>query len=388
MLAQEVNPDILLISPYHSGSHAAWADGYAAHSQLTVQLLTLPGQLWKWRMQGAAVTLARQFNALTLHPNLILADGMLDVATFAALTRRTTADIPIALYMHENQLTYPLPEEQTAGPMRRNWGVRERAYGLINWKAMLAADRIFFNSHHHLESWFEALPRFLKHYRDYNELATAETLRHKSAVLPVGLHLQRFDTPATPRAEPPLILWNQRWEFDKNPAAFFNALYHIKAEQKTEQQPFRLAVCGENFQQEPAIFNEARHKLAPEIIHFGYATSQEYIQLLQQADVVISTAKHEFFGISILEAIYAGAMPLLPHRLSYPELIPTAHHATCLYRTQRDLQARLRWALAHPQERQAVATALHTAVAVYDWRNLAPVYDQTLQYLTASFSAR
>ncbi|MBK9052142.1 MAG: DUF3524 domain-containing protein [Chloroflexi bacterium] len=43
---------LLLISPYHSGSHKAWAEGYARHSQHEVRLLTLPGQFWKWRLQG------------------------------------------------------------------------------------------------------------------------------------------------------------------------------------------------------------------------------------------------------------------------------------------------------------------------------------------------
>lgn len=35
----------------------------------------------------------------------------------------------------------------------------------------------------------------------------------------------------------------------------------------------------------------------------------EYVALLQQADLVISTADHEFFGISILEAVAARAFP-------------------------------------------------------------------------------
>ena len=42
---------------------------------------------------------------------------------------------------------------------------------------------------------------------------------------------------------------------------------------------------------------------------------------MAQADVVVSTADHEFFGIGIVEATAAGAVPLLPRRLSYPELL-------------------------------------------------------------------
>ena len=45
--------------------------------------------------------------------------------------------------------------------------------------------------------------------------------------------------------------------------------------------------------------------------------------MLKSMDVVISTAEHEFFGIAVCEAIWAGAVPVLPRRLSYPELVTT-----------------------------------------------------------------
>ncbi len=87
---------------------------------------------------------------------------------------------------------------------------------------------------------------------------------------------------------------------------------------------------------EPVEFEAARQRLADHIVHWGYLPSRAaYINLVQQADLVISTADHEFFGVSILEAICAGAFPLLPARLSYPELVPDALHPACLYRRRR-----------------------------------------------------
>ena len=104
--------DVLLIEPYYGGSHKTWADGYKRHSQHEVTLLTLPDQFWKWRMQGGAVTLARLYQAGNYQPDVILASDMFNLATFRTLTQNLTSDIPIALYFHESQLTYPQNSRQ------------------------------------------------------------------------------------------------------------------------------------------------------------------------------------------------------------------------------------------------------------------------------------
>ena len=55
----------------------------------------------------------------------------------------------------------------------------------------------------------------------------------------------------------------------------------------------------------------------------GYIDSKrEYWEWLHKADWVLSTADHEFFGIAVVEALFAGCLPWLPERLSYRELLP------------------------------------------------------------------
>jgi glycosyltransferase involved in cell wall biosynthesis len=298
--------------------------------------------------------------------DLILATDMLDLSTFLALTRDLTHRIPAALYMHENQLTYPSrPGEK-----------RDLHYGFINYASMLAADAVLFNSTYHLESWFDELPRLLKHFPEYTELATVSDLRDRSSVLPLGVNLSAFDAHRVDKrhGEPLLILWNHRWEYDKDPDAFFRAMEALDA----RGLPFHIAVLGERFVRVPPVFEAARERLVAHLVQFGYAeTFAEYASWLWRSDVVVSTAIHEFFGAAVVEAIRCGAVPLLPNRLSYPQFIPPSWRPQCLYVTESELVERLA-AWADEPERCRAMNVTET-VARYDWSSLVPEYDRVLE---------
>jgi hypothetical protein len=72
---------------------------------------------------------------------------------------------------------------------------------------------------------------------------------------------------------------------------------------------------------------------------------------------------------------------VLPHRLTYPELVPEPYHETCLYQDFEGLLTRLRWALTHTGEAQALTAELRPAVARFDWTEMAPCYDEVLSTL-------
>jgi glycosyltransferase involved in cell wall biosynthesis len=363
---------ITLLSPYHGGSHAAWADGYRAASQHQVDILALPARFWKWRMHGGALTLARQFVERGERPEMILATDMLDLTTFLALTRQRTAGLPVALYMHENQLTYPLPADPASGPMRRQKGERDLHYAFVNLASMLAADRVYFNSAYHQDSLLAALPPFLRHFPEYNELESVATIAERSELLPVGVDLSRLDAARAPaQTEPPLILWSQRWEYDKRPERFLAAL----AVMAGEGRPFQVALCGPRAGERPGGLERAIAALGERVIYDGFAPPAEHAAWLWRATITISTAEHEFFGVSLVEALYAHTFPILPAALSYPELIPVEWHGRCLYQSWPGLLERLRWALSQPAEALACARMLATAAATYDWSRVAPAYD-------------
>jgi len=366
---------ITIAEPYCTGSHASWVHEYASHSRHTLDLLTLPGRNWKWRMHGGAVTLAARFLATAGRPDLILATDMLDLTTFLALTRKQSSGCPCALYFHENQLTYPWsPGDPDPGASR------DLHYAFINYASALAADAVLFNSGYHRDVFLGALPGFLKGFPDACEAATVPQIASKSRVLPLGVDLRRLDQhrPAGGSAAgPPLLLWNHRWEYDKDPEAFFSALYQL-ADQGVE---FRLAVLGESFGRAPAVFGEARERLAGKVVQWGYLESfAQYAGWLWRADILPVTSRQEFFGASVVQALYCGCAALLPDRLAYPEHVPARERGRLLYRGDESLADRLRVLLDRP-DRGAVS--LRSFVARYDWEQLAPVYDDFFEALAA-----
>jgi len=377
---------ILLVAPYFGGSHRAWAEGCARHSSHTVELLTLPARFWKWRMHGGAATLAELLRRRAgPRPDLVLATDMVNLPALLGLARSELAGVPAVLYCHENQLTYPLPAGEK----------RDLAYPMINWLSMLAADRVLFNSQFHQDSWFRALPNMLKHFPDCSHLPLIPGVQAKAQVMPIGVDLRALDSAAPDGAmdgaasdigssdggdSPPLILWNQRWEYDKNPAAFFRALDELAA----RDLPFRVALAGPNVRQQPEEFDAARARLGDRVVHFGRADSDTYRHLLWEADIVVSTAFHEFFGIAVVEAIYCRTFPVLPHRLAYPELLPEAARTLCLYEDFEGLVTKLAWALTHPAAARETAECLSSSVARFDWPKMAPMYDAAMSDVAAS----
>ena len=366
---------VWLVSAYHTGSHRAWAEGYARHSRRRVRLLTMEGRFWKWRMQGGAIELAAQAERLLAQgdvPDAIVSTDMVNLPAWLALVRRSLpARTPLVHYMHENQLTYPWP------PGERH----DLGYPMLNWLSQLCSDVVVFNSEFHRASWFAALPNILKHFPDYNHLDQVSAVARRARVLPVGIDAEAIAASSAASrgaTAPPLILWNQRWEYDKRPDRFFALLYRLQA----AGIPFRVAVAGENFRRQPAEFDEARARLADVTVHWGYApTRAAYTELLRASELVVSTADHEFFGVSILEAIAAGAFPLLPRRLSYPELIPEDMHAACLYDSEDELFAKAALYLAAPRRTPSSLRA-HVA-ATFGWPRVARLYDGLVEELAA-----
>ena len=321
-------------------------------------------------MHGAAVTVAKMVDESEVDHDLIVATDMLDVAAFKGLCS-SAANVPIALYMHENQLTYPFSKRDTDKLQGR-----DNHYGFINYTSCLAADRVFFNSSYHLNSFLKEVENMLARFPDHQERWTVDHLKAKSEVLSIGLDLK--DMVGAPRSERDghaVILWNHRWEHDKNPEEFFHALMELKE----EGIAFELVVLGAAFKGTPEIFEIAKYKLSDRILNWGFCESRaEYQHFLQLSDILPVTSLHDFFGISVIEAMACGVTPLLPNRLAYPEHLDEGQAANHIY-DSGEFKERVRNMII--EHNQSAKRYKNKKVEQYDWRIKAPEYDAVFRDL-------
>ena len=301
---------ILALEPYYGGSHKSFLDHLSAMSEHEWTLLTLPPRKWKWRMTHSGVTFADEVAKLAegadAVPDLIFCTDMLNLCEFKALAPARFANIPVIAYFHENQLGYPTEYSKSA----------DRYFGWVNITTALAADAVWFNSEYHLNSFLDEIGARMKKAPDYRFSDFQEKIAAKATVVPQGIR----DFPERCEVRKPgaiRILWAARWEFDKNPAEFFDAVRIVKE----VGIDFRLSVIGGKPGPKDDVFQRAKSEFHPHIVHWGYLHSaEEYEKVLLEADIAVSTAIHEFFGIGMAEAAAAGCFPLVPHRLAYPEV--------------------------------------------------------------------
>ncbi len=348
---------VLSVETFAGGSHAAFADGLVRHSRHQFTMATLPARNWRLRTRTGAFEIAHAVPDPSGFDLLFVTD-LISLSDLIALWRSTVP--PILLYHHESQPTYPFPKG------------RNPDFDLVmrDIRNALVADRVVFNSQFHRNAFLDQTAALAERLCDADGDVAAgwsADIAARSSVLYPGIEVQ----PAAARPERvPRILWNHRWEYDKRPAAFFRALAALQ----DEGVPFELVVVGENPQEEPKGFLEARERFADRIVQWGYAESvEDYRRWLAESDIVVSTAKQENFGIAVVEAMRSGCVPLLPRRLSYPELIPEELHPDLLYERDRELPALLKRWIAGP--RDACAHAVSSAMARFDWKVLAPAYD-------------
>ena len=298
-------PVIWLLSAYRADSHAAWADWLvASRPEITWRRLELPGRHFRWRIRGNPLSWLDELPTET--PDLLVASSMVDLATLRGLHPRL-ARVPAIYYFHENQFAYPVSPQQ----------VRSVEPQMVQLYGALAAERLLFNSAFNRDSFLDGVDALLARMPDQVPGGVSRRLAAKAFVCPVPV----CAVPPARDRDSRLVLWNHRWEYDKQPERFAEAMLELAA----RGVEFRLALLGRRPARTPRPLALLRQALPGRIVADGRVDDEAYCRLLGRATVAISTAAHEFQGLAMLEAASAGARPLVPDALCYREQYPAAY---------------------------------------------------------------
>ncbi len=356
---------ILALEPYYGGSHRAVLDGLVEHTEAEWTLLTLPARKWKWRMRGAAITMAeevRRMHAEGARFDLVFASTFVNLAEFFGMAGDAVAGTPSIVYFHENQLVYP--NQHIA-----EWDFQ---FPLTNITSALAASACLFNTDWTLRTFLDEIPPFIKAFPDHQPKCLAERIAAKSAVIPPPFDPAPFDAVEPTRGARVRIVWPHRWEHDKDPETFFRVVTLLA----DEDLDFEVAIAGQAFAERPDVFGRAEEALGDRLVHIGEPEGRgEYAELLASSDIAVSTAVNEFFGLAMIEAAYAGCYPLVPDRLAYQDVYP----AEFRYSSEDSLHARLRSLIL---DRPAPGAARKLAVA-YTFERLIPRYETAFRAVVA-----
>jgi glycosyltransferase involved in cell wall biosynthesis len=324
--------------------------------------VSLADQAWSWRLKGGCVPLWQELRDWDEPVDMLLVTSLTCLASLQGLLRRSPlSTLPTVYYMHENQLTYPI----------RPGGKRDPQLVLRQFHAQLTADEIWFNSAYNMNSWFKMLPAFLANFKDHQGLELLPGLQERSKVVPLGLSLDGA-APQTISDSRPVLLWNQRWAWEKGVDRLDGLIRKFGPE-----ADFDVVLLGPS-SRDP-VRTELEEYLGPRLLHSGWCPRESYTDWLKKASFTVSVARHEFFGISLLEAAACGLMLFVPDDLAYPEVIPAELHSQCLYSSQKDLYRRLKGFLEQPESFHETRTELRKAALSYDWRRQAERYDSELE---------
>ena len=245
-----------------------------------------------------------------------------------------------------------------------------------NWTSMVAADHVFVNSAFHRDALFGALPEVLGRPPDHRHDHLLDEVRARASLLPVGVDVAavRPGRDVVDDDGPPILLWSHRWDNDKAAELFLRALRRLDR----EGMDFRVAMVGANARADPRQLVEAEEHFGERVVHAGHLPRADYVDLLGRSSVVVSTAVHEFFGVAMVEAMAAGAVPLLPDTLSYPEIVPPRYHDAVLYGAYGDMVRRLHDVLDDLPGSRAAVDGLAPSMDRFDWSVLGPAYDAAL----------
>lgn len=313
---------ILLLSAYDAVSHRHWHRWLVdCLPEFDWTVLTLPDRHFAWRISGNAIGFAQQYNQqLTANYDIVLATSMVDLsALFGFFPHLSKAQS--LLYFHENQMAYPPAlTEQNKPPAQR----ASLYHQLDSIKSAMVAKHLIFNSNYNRQTFLNGVDGFFKKMPDFRPKNLATEFKQKSQIIAVPIAADCVPKQQKQPNQTLQIVWNHRWEYDKAPQTLLHLIQQMK--QSGNPQNIKFHIIGQQFRTTPESLQQIEQQHQDLCLNFGYiAERNKYIEILQAADVVLSTAIHEFQGLAVMEAVACGCVPLVPDRLAYREYYPKAN---------------------------------------------------------------
>lgn len=338
-------------------------------SQCKWTYLTLPARHFNWRVRGNSFTWAfEQHEVLNRHFDVLVATSMVDLNGLRGFIPNL-AKVPTLIYFHENQFAYPASEKQFVSVEPQ----------MLSLYSALCADKILFNSRYNVDTFYSGVEKLLKKLPDGIPKNILQTLRERAAVVPVPLCKWEDKQRIPPLPDRSLsIVWNHRWEYDKGPENLLRLVQAIPCD-------WRLTwhVIGQQFRQTPGEFHSLKELLIQRnwLGCWGYVEDQsDYFNLLRHSDLVLSTANHDFQGLSIMEGVSLGCIPLVPNKLAYPEWFSEEYRYD-----SNEIETAIKKIEDYLGKKQAgkVLSNYAPSLTEYTWSNLRAKYSTILKRLAA-----
>lgn len=323
---------LIFLEPYDGGSHKYFINQMESllsqsFPNLKIIRLGLSPRHWRLRLQTSHLQLAELcLREISLEEvPIFFANSLMDVAAFRSLLPPQWRNASIVTYFHENQMSYPLKKNQSIENERNH---QRHIYPAFHLNQILASDLCLFNSNFCLRDTFSKIEDFLNTRAEFFSQSALKKKEIDSKVIGIPLDVPKKREFPGFFQRPKRILWNHRWEHDKNPNEFLKICEGLLK----ENHEYGINLLGENREKENPIIERFLNLFSPQIPHHGHlAKREDYWAKVSECRLLLVTSFHDFFGISVREAICAGVIPLLPNRMVYPELIPKSLHEKLLY---------------------------------------------------------
>jgi glycosyltransferase involved in cell wall biosynthesis len=132
--------------------------------------------------------------------------------------------------------------------------------------------------------------------------------------------------------------------------------WHVDVgDHKPEKKREQLIVFPHRLDEEkrPDVFRKLMEEVCNPKSDYRYEVTQdfhftkdEYYNILAKAQISVSTAVLEMFGIAMVESVLLGCLPLVPDRLAYKEMYPECFR----YKDDQDMRWKLTEMMHSPKE--------------------------------------